>query len=237
MRRKINNEVEKMEKMLKSIKPPELNDKEIEGYKMDFDRIWQEEFTTIALQKERRRILKVKLAFGLSIFTVVFTLFSFIYVKPYLIRVATARIISKQLKIEVALKDVITKDGVGIVIYNYKEVTVDVSSEKVEISQPIEYEPSDKERERAIEIVRNSKEAKYFVAKQGEAPQDISKNDVVSVKGLMFPNSGKKLVEVRLAYTPTNYKRDLNSSSIPHSQLPLMTAKFTVDIEKGEIQP
>jgi len=238
MKRKNKEDTEKIENMLRSVKPPELADEEIESYKEDFNRVLLEKFSDITLQRDRRRVLRVKLAYGLAIFALVFTLFSFMYVKPYLIRVATARIINEQLRVNIALKDVIVKDGVGIVIYNYQEVVVNVSSEKVEVSQPIEYEPSDKEREQAIEIVRGSKEAKYFVAKEGEAPQDISKNDVVSVEGLMFPNSGKKLVEVSLAYTPTSYHLGSRlPPSIPGSQPPLMTAKFTVDIEKGEIQP
>jgi len=236
MRRKNNEEVEKMEKMLKSIKPPELNDEEIESYKGDFNKILQEEFTKVTLQRERRRVFRVKLVYGLAIFVVLVSILSFLYSKPYFVKVAIAKIIENKLQYKVALKDIIVKDGVGIVIYNYQEFTVNVSSEKVEVSQPVEYEPSDKEKEKAIEIVRNSKEAKYFVASEGSPPQDISKNDVVSIEGLMFPNSGKKLVEVSLAYTPTSY-RDSLLSSIPHSQLPLMTVKFTVDIKKGEIQP
>lgn len=229
MKRKNKEDTEKIENMLRSVKPPELADEEIESYKEDFNRVLLGKFSDITFQRDRRRVLRVKLAYGLAIFALVFTLFSFMYVKPYLIRVATARIINEQLRVNIALKDVIVKDGVGIVIYNYQEVVVNVSSEKVEVSQPIEYEPSDKESEQAIEIVRNSKEAKYFVAKEGEAPQDISMNDVVEVTGLLFPNSGKKLAEVRLVYTPTNYHQGQRS--------PLMTAKFTVDIEKGEIQP
>lgn len=229
MRRENKKDIEKIENMLRSVKPPELADEEIESYKEDFNRVLLEKFSDITLQRDRRRVLKVKLAYGLAIFALVFTLFSFMYVKPYLIRVATARIINEQLRVNIALKDVIAKDGVGIVIYNYQEVVVNVSSEKVEVSQPIEYEPSDKEREQAIEIVRSSKEAKYFVAKEGEAPQDISKNDVVSVEGLIFPNSGKKWVEVCITYTPKGYP--------PNAMLSMTTAKFTVDIEKGEIQP
>jgi len=229
MRRKNKEDTEKIENMLKSVKAPELSDKEIESYKSDFNRVLQEEFPNVTADRERRHVLRVKLAYGLAIFILVFTLSSFMYVKPYLIRVATARTISEQLKIKVALKDVITKDGVGIVIYNYQEITVNVLDEKVEIFQPIEYEPSDKEKEKAIEIVRNSKEAKDFIWNVGAPSQDISKNDVVSIKGSLFPNSGKKLIEVSLAYTPTSYH--------PSSLLPLMTAKFLVDIEKGEIQP
>ncbi len=229
MRKKNKKDIEKIENMFRSVKPPELTDEEIESYKEDFNRVLLEKFSDITLQRDRRRVLRVKLAYGLAIFALVLTLFSFMYVKPYLIRVATARIINEQLRINIALKDVIVKDGVGIVIYNYQEVVVNVPSETVEIFQPVEYEPSDKERERAIEIIRNSKESKDFVAKEGEAPQDISKNDVVSIEGLMFPNSGKKLVEVYITYTPERYP--------PNAMLSMTTAKFTVDIEKGEIQP
>lgn len=229
MRRKNKEDTEKIENMLKGVKAPELSDKEIESYKSDFNRVLQEEFPNVTADRERRHVLRVKLAYGLATFALIFTLFSFMYVKPYLIRVATARIVDKELKFQVALKDVMVKGGVGIVIYNYQEVVVNVSSETVEIFKPVEYEPSDEEKDHAIEIVRNSKEAKSFVIKEGEAPQDISKNPVLSVEGLMFPNSGRKLVEVSLAYTPTNYHLG--------SHLPLMTAKFTVDIEKGEIQP
>jgi len=237
MKRKNKEDTEKIENMLRSVKPPELANEEIESYKEDFNRVLQEEFSKVTVQREKKHVLKVKLTYGFAIFLLVFSLFSLMYIRPYLIKVATAKIINEQLKIKVALKDVIVKDGVGIVIYNYQEVVVNVSSEKVEVSQPVEYEPSEKERGQAIEIVRSSKEAKYFVAKEGEAPQDISKNDVVSVEGLIFPNSGKKLVEVSLAYTPTSYYYDSQLPSIPGSQPPLMTVKFTVDIEKGEIQP
>ncbi len=229
MKRKNKEDTEKIENMLRSVKPPELADEEIESYKEDFNRVLLEKFSDITLQRERRHVLRVKLAYGLAIFILVFTLFSFMYVKPYLIRVATARIISEQLKIKVTLKDVITKDGVGIVIYSNEEYVVNLQDEKIQILQPIPYRPSEEEKEKAVEIVRNSKEAKYFVAKEGEAPQDISKNPVLSIEGLMFPNSGKKLVEVSLVYTPTNYHQG--------QQSPLMTVKFTVDIEKGEIQP
>jgi len=45
----------------------------------------------------------------------------------------------------------------------------------------------------------------------------------------MFPNSGKKLVVVSVAYTPSDYQEGSLSS--------LMQVKFTVDIEKGEVQP
>jgi hypothetical protein len=238
MRRKNNEEIEKMETMLKSVKPPELTDEEIESYKGDFNKILQEEFVKVTLQRERRHLLRVKLAYGIGIFVLLVSILSFVYTKPYFVKLATAKIIENKLQYKVALKDVIVKDGVGIVIYNDQEVIVNVSSGSIEFSQPIKYEPSDKEKEEAIEIVRNSKEAKYFVAKEGEAPQDISKNDVVSVEGLMFPSSGKKLVEVRLAYTPTSYQDLPPLHSIPGgSQPPLTTAKFTVDIEKGKIQP
>ncbi len=229
MRRKNKEDTEKIENMLKGVKAPELSDKEIESYKSDFNRVLQEEFPNVTADRERRHVLRVKLAYGLATFALIFTLFSFMCVKPYLIRVATARIVDKELKFQVALKDVMVKGGVGIVIYNYQEVVVNVSSETVEIFKPVEYEPSDEEKDHAIEIVRNSKEARYFVVNEEEATQDISKNDVVSVEGLMFPNSGRKLVEVGLAYTPTSYHQGQLS--------PLMTAKFTVDIEKGEIQP
>lgn len=237
MRRKNKEDIEKIENMLRSVKPPELADKEIERYKSDSKRVLMKKFSDITLQRDRRHVLRVKLAYGLATFALVLTLFSFMYVKPYLIRVATARIINEQLRVNIALKDVIVKNGVGIVIYNYQEVVVNTSSKKTEVFKPVEYEPSDKERERAIEIIRNSKESKDFVAKEGEAPQDISKNDVVSIEGLMFPNSGKKLVEVHLAYTPTNYLPRSPLRQLQDSQSPLMAAKFTVDIEKGEIQP
>ncbi len=229
MERKNKEEIEKTEKMLRSVKPPEITNEEIESYKEDFNRVLLEKYSEITRQRERSHTLRVRLAYGLSVFAVVITLFSFLYVKPYLIKVATARIANEKLQYKVTLKDVIVKDGVGIIIYNCEEITVNTQSKTVEISKPVEYEPSEEEKKRAIEIVRNSKEAKHFVVSEGETPQDISKNDVVSVEGLMFPNSGKKLVVVSLAYTPPNYQEGSLSS--------LMKAKFTVDIEKGEVQP
>jgi len=237
MRKKNKKDIEKIENILRSVKPPELADKEIESYKEDFNRVLLEKFSDITLQRNRRRALKMKLAYGLAIFAFVLALFSFMYAKPYLIRAATARIINKQFRIIIAPKDVIVKNGVGIIIYNYQEIVVNVSSEKVKVFQPVEYEPSDKEREQAVEIVRDSKEAKHFVAKKTEAPQDISKNDVVSIKGLLFPNSGKKLVEVSLAYTAANHHPGSPLHQLRDLQSSLMTAKFIVDIEKGEIQP
>ena len=229
MGRKNKEEIEKTEEMLRSVKPPEITNEEIEGYKEDFNRVLLEKYPEITRQRERSHALRVRLAYGLSVFAVVITLFSFLYVKPYLIKVATARIINEQLKYKVALKDVIIKDGVGIIIYNCEEITVNTQSKTVEISKPVEYEPSEEEKKRAIEIVRNNKEAKHFVASEGETPQDISENDVVSVEGLLFPNSGKKLLVVSVAYTPPNYQEGSLSF--------LMKAKFTVDIEKGEVQP
>jgi hypothetical protein len=236
MRRKNNEEIEKMEKIIEGVKPPELTDGEIESYKNDFKMLLQEEFAKITLQKERRHASRLKLAYGISIFVVLLSILSFVCIKPYFIKLATARALESKLGYKVSLKDITTKDGVGIVIYNLEEITVNVINENIETNKPILYEPSNEEKEKAIEIVRNSNEAKNFVANEGEAPQNISKNDVMSVKGLLFPNSGKKLVEVCLAYTPISYRHSLLPSN-PHSQAPLMTAKFLVDIEKGEIQP
>ncbi|BAL80185.1 hypothetical protein [Caldisericum exile] len=233
MRNKNNKEIEKMEKMLKSVKPPELIDEEIERYKNEFEQYLQGEFDNVARERERSHHLRVRLAYGIGIFVLLLFILSFVYTKPYFVKLATAKIIENKLQYKVALKDIIVKDGVGIVIYNYKEVTVNVLSGNIEVSKPIEYEPSNEEKEKAIEIVRNSKEAKYFVASEGASPQDISKNEVVSIKGLMFPNSGKKLIEVLLAYTPQNFHPDSQPGLYP----PLMTAKFIVDIEKGKIQP
>jgi len=160
MRRKNKEEIEKTEKMLRSVKPPEITNEEIESYKDDFNRVLLEKYLEITRQRERSHALRVQLAYGLTIFAVVITLFSFLYVKPYLIKVATARIANEKLQYKVNFKDVIVKDGVGIIIYNCEEITVNTQSKTVEISKPVEYEPSEEEKKRAIEIVRNSKEAK-----------------------------------------------------------------------------
>jgi hypothetical protein len=46
---------------------------------------------------------------------------------------------------------------------------------------------------------------------------------------LLFPNSGKKLLVVSIAYTPQNYPEG--------PFLPSAIANFAVDIEKGKVQP
>ncbi|NCO28972.1 MAG: hypothetical protein GW894_07020, partial [Caldiserica bacterium] len=84
MKRKNKEDTEKIENMLRSVKPSELADEEIESYKEDFNRVLQEEFSKVTVQRDRRRVLRVKLAYGLAIFALVLTLFSFMYVKPYL---------------------------------------------------------------------------------------------------------------------------------------------------------
>jgi hypothetical protein len=229
MRRKNKEEIEKTEKMLRSVKPPELSNDEVESYKEEFIRVLLEKYSEITHQREKSHTLRVRLAYGLSVFAVVIALFSFLYVKPYIVKVATANIIKERLQYKVNLKDVIVKDGVGIIIYNCEEVTVNTQSKTVEIYEPVEFTPSEEEKGRAIEIVRNSQEAKHYVPSEGEAPQDISKGEVVFIKGLLFPNSGKKLLVVSIAYTPQNY---------PEGQfLPSAIANFTVDIEKGEVKP
>ena len=229
MGRKNKEEIEKTEVILRSVKPPELSNDEVESYKEDFNRVLLEKYPEITHQRERSHTLRVRLAYGLSVFAVVIALFSFLYVKPYLVKVATAKIANEKLQYKVNLKDVIVKDGIGIIIYNFEEVTVNTQSKTIEIYKPVEFTPSEEEKNRAIEIVRNSQEAKHFVSSEGEATQDISENDVASVEGLLFPNSGKKLLVVSIAYTPQNYPEG--------SLLPLMRANFTVDIEKGEVQP
>ncbi len=75
--------------------------------------------------------------------------------------------------------------------------------------------------------MRSSEEAKSFVVKEGEAPEDISENPVILIQGYEFPYSGIKYIEVSLEFAP--------STQPPQGWIPMSSVKFTVDITKGKV--
>jgi len=64
--------------MLRSVKLPEITNEEIESYKDDFNRVLLEKYPEITHQRERSHALRVRLAYGLSVFAVVIALFHFV---------------------------------------------------------------------------------------------------------------------------------------------------------------
>jgi len=227
MRRKNISDLEKMEDFLREFKAPEISDEEIEPYKKEFQRVLQSKFSEITAQRERMHSLRLRLAYGFTVFSLV-VLMAFFFGKPYLIKADIARAIYNNLNIKVQLDRIELKDGVGVVIYNTKEIVVDLSKGSVSVVNPVPYKCTKEEEEKAIEIVKNSKEAKSFVLKEGEAPKDISKNPVVSVEGLMFPTSGVKLIKVQLGYIPL-------SNNHQNAYIPVKSIELFVDITKGKV--
>lgn len=231
MRNKNKEEIEKIEKILRSVKLPEVSNEEIEKCKEDFQSILGLEFSKIALQKERKRTLLFRLAYGLSIFLILFSIISIYYLRPLFIKIAIAKDIEEKLQYKVKIEDIITKNGTGIVIYDCEEIVVNVIKGTVEVFKPIEYEPTKEEIEKATEIIRNSKQAKNFIVREGKPPQDISNYNIEYIKGLLFPNSGKKFIEAILGYIIVENPSNKNQKT----QIPLKPIKFVVDLEKEEV--
>jgi len=229
MWREDNKDIEKMEKILKSIHIEDIPSEEIEKYKSEFKAHLNEKFEKVTSQKGRIRVFKMNFAYGIVAVVLILFAFSFVYTRPYFVKLAVAKVIENKLGYKVSLKDIIVNDGVGIVIYNLDEITVDILNKSIETNSPIQYELSNEEKEKAVEIFRNSREAKNFVLNPGTPPQDVSKNDILSVKGLLFPKSNKKLIEV----ITTAYSAPEESTQYHRN---VIYVKFLIDIDRGTIQ-
>jgi len=143
----------------------------------------------------------------------------------------------------------IVEGNIVIVTVNGKEVTVDTKEAKImKISMPEPASLTEEERNRAIEIFRNSPEVKNFpipvmppappengdegnkngvfiITDENEAIEkekyvDLSNATIVSVKGYTFPNGKEKYasIEVQSDLLPKGY-----------------SATFFVDLKKGKI--
>jgi len=233
MWREDNKDIEKMEKILKSIHIEDIPSEEIEKYKNEFKAHLNENFEKVTSQKGRIRVFKMNFAYGIVAVVLILFAFSFVYTRPYFVKLAVAKVIENKLGYKVSLKDIIVNDGVGIVIYNLDEITVDVLNKSIETNSPIQYELSNEEKEKAVEIFRNSREAKNFVLNPGTPPQDVSKNDILSVKGLLFPKSNKKLIEV--ITTAYNAPEEGNQSH-RNAACVRTYVRFLIDIDRGTIQ-
>jgi hypothetical protein len=227
--RKKNEEREKIIKLLESVKPPELSDKEIETYKNEFQGIIADKFSDIIAERERKIAKSRKIYYSLTTVSLVVVLLTvgLLIIKPFLNREVVVRIIKNKLSIEVNMEDVLLKNGEGIVINDDREIVVNISNGEYKTYYPEPYEPSQEEKDKAVQIVRSSEEAKSFVIKEGEAPMNISENPIILIQGYKFPHSGIKYVEVSLKFTP--------SIQPPQGYIPMSSVKFTVDIAKGKV--
>lgn len=227
--RKREKDREKIRKMLESVKLPELSNEEIESNKNELQNIISERFNEITDEREDKRIIRRKFYYSLASVSLLIVLLiaGLLVIKPLMNRETVVKIIKNKLSIEVNREDVLIKNGEGIVINNKREIVVNISSGGYKIYSPVPFDPSQEEEDEAIQIVRNSKEAKSFVIKEGEAPEDVSENPVILVKGLEFPNSGIKYIEVSLKYIP--------SIQLPQGFISMSHVEFTVDIEKGKV--
>jgi len=229
MRRKNKIEREKVEKILRSIKLQELSDEETENNKNELQRIIANRFYEIIAERDRKRTLKRKVYYGLASvsLTIILLIIGLLLVKPFLNREAVIKTIKNKLGVEVSIEDVLLKNGEGIVIYDNREIVVNISSGEYKTYSPMLYETSQEEKDKAVQIVRSSEEAKSFVIKEGEAPVNISENPIILIQGYEFPHSGVKYVEVSLKFTP--------SIQPPQGYIPMSSVKFTVDIAKGKV--
>jgi hypothetical protein len=228
--RKKNEEREKIIKLLESVKPPELSDEEIETYKNEFQGIIADKFSDIIAERERKIAKSRKIYYSLaSVFLVVVLLaVGLLVIKPFLNREAVVRVIKNKLSIEVNREDILLKNGEGIVINDNREIVVNISNGGYKTYSPVQYEPSQEEKDKAVQIVRSSEEAKSFIIKEGEAPVDVSESPVILVQGFEFPNSGIKYLDVALQYIPKAYYPE-------GAFIPMETVEFTVDIAKGKV--
>jgi hypothetical protein len=229
MRRKNKTEREKVEKILRSIKLQELSDEEIETNKNELQRIIANRFYEITAERDRKRTLKRKIYYSLASVSLIIVLIAvgLLLVKPFLNREAVIKTIKNKLGVEVSIEDVLLKNGEGIVINDNREIVVNISSGEYKTYSPMSYEPSQEEKDKAVQIVKSSEEAKSFVIKEGEAPVNISENPIILIQGYEFPHSGMKYVEVSLKFTP--------SIQPPQGYIPMSSVKFTVDIAKGKV--
>jgi hypothetical protein len=227
--RKKNEEREKIIKLLESVKPPELSDEEIETYKNEFQGIIADKFSDIIAERERKIAKSRKIYYSLASVSLIIVLLTvgLLVIKPFLNREAVIKTIKNKLSIEISIEDVLLKDGEGIVINDNREIVVNISSGGYKTYSPMPYEPSQEEKDKAVQIVRSSEEAKSFVIKEGEAPVNISENPIILIQGYEFPHSGMKYVEVSLKFTP--------SIQPPRGYMPMSSVKFTVDIAKGKV--
>jgi hypothetical protein len=233
--RKRKEDREKTMKMLERVKAPELSKEEVETNKKELQSIISDRFYEITAEREKKRSIKRKIYYSFASVSLVVALLAVVLfgVRLFMNREAVVRIIKDNFSIEINREDVLLKgnlfkDEEGIVICGNREIVVDISNGEYKTYLPVKYEPSQEEKDRAVQIVRRSEEAKSFVIKEGEAPVDVSKSPVVLVQGFEFPNSGIKYLDIALEYTPKAY--------YPKGVfIPMETVKFTVDISKGKV--
>jgi hypothetical protein len=227
--RKREEDIEKFRKLLESVKLPELNNEEIENNKNELQNIIAERFHKIIAEREKKRIFRRKVYYSFASVSLVIALLvvGLLVIKPLMNKDAVVMIIKNKLSIEVNREDVLLKNGEGIVINDNREIVVNIASGEYKTYSPVSYGPSLEEKDEAVQIVRNSKEAKSFIIKEGEAPVDVSENPVILVQGLEFPNSGIKYIEVSLKYTPLIQP--------PQGFISMSHIDFTVDIAKGKV--
>ncbi len=242
---------EELIRQLKSIKAPEPNEKDSLQAKERLIKKVRTSFPKII--QERRMIIMKRRVLALAVVTSIVVVALILSTVLPARRVTSAKqiakdVIAKEMHVTVDDEDMIVEGNIVIVTVNGKEVTVDTKEAKImKISMPEPASLTEEERNRAIEIFRNSPEVKNFpipvmtappengdegnknggfiITDEDEAIEkekyvDLSNATIVSVKGYTFPNGKEKYasIEVQSDLLPKGY-----------------SATFFVDLKKGKI--
>ena len=243
---------EELIRQLKSIKAPEPNEKDSLQAKERLIKKVRNSFPKII--QERRMIIMKRRVLALAVVTSIVVVALILSTVLPARRVTSAKqiakdVITKELHVTVDGEDMIVEGNIVTVTVNGKEVTVDTKEAKImKISMPEPASLTEEERNRAIEIFRNSPEVKNFPIPVMTAPPengdegdknggviintdedetiekekyvDLSNATIVTVKGYTFPNGKEKYasIEVQSDLLPKGY-----------------SVTFFVDLKKGKI--
>ena len=229
---------EELIRQLKSIKAPEPNEKDSLQAKERLIKKVRTSFPKII--QERRMIIMKRRVLALAVVTSIVVVALILSTVLPARRVTSAKqiakdVIAKEMHVTVDDEDMIVEGNIVIVTVNGKEVTVDTKEAKImKISMPEPASLTEEERNRAIEIFRNSPEVKNFpipvmtappenggdegnkngfiITDEDEAIEkekyvDLSNATIVSVKGYTFPNGKEKYasIEVQSDLLPKGY--------------------------------
>ena len=243
---------EELIRQLKSIKAPEPNEKDSLQAEERLIRKVRNSFPKII--QERRMIIMKRRVLALAVVTSIVVVALILSTVLPARRVTSAKqiakdVIAKEMHVTVDDEDMIVEGNIVTVTVNGKEITVDTKEAKImKISMPEPTSLTEEERNRAIEIFRNSPEVKNFPIPVMPAPPengdegdknggviintdedetiekekyvDLSNATIVSVKGYTFPNGKEKYasIEVQSDLLPKGY-----------------SVTFFVDLQKGKI--
>lgn len=244
---------EELIRQLKSIKAPEPNEKDSLQAKERLIKKVRNSFPKII--QERRMIIMKRRVLALAVVTSIVVVALILSTVLPARRVTSAKqiakdVITKELHVTVDGEDMIVEGNIVTVTINGKEIIVDTKEAKImKISMPEPASLTEEERNRAIEIFRNSPEVKNFpIPVMPPAPPengdegdknggviintdedetiekekyvDLSNATIVSVKGYTFPNGKEKYASI-----------EVQSDLLPKGY----SVTFFVDLKKGKI--